>query len=68
VIANKINKDLNFPSAPSAAGHMTTKKGRTSRHRGVCWDKKGKKWVVESRQRTHAAQQRWARHQSIESY
>jgi hypothetical protein len=37
VIANKINADLNFPSAPGAAGHRTTKKGRTSRHRGVCW-------------------------------
>ena len=44
VIANKINTDLNFPSAPGAAGHMTTKKGRTSSHRGVCWNKGGKKW------------------------
>ena len=44
VIANKINTDLNFPSAAGAAGHRTTKKGRTSRHRGVCWDKGGKKW------------------------
>jgi hypothetical protein len=49
VIANKINRDLNFPSAPGAAGHMTTKKGRTSRHRGVCWDKRAKKWVARIR-------------------
>ena len=44
VIANKINTDLNFPSAPGATGHRTTKKGRTSSHRGVCWNKRGKKW------------------------
>ena len=44
VIANKINTDLNFPSAPGAAGHRTTKKGRTSSHRGVCWDKSKTKW------------------------
>ena len=50
VLANKINKDLNFPSAPGAAGHRTTtKKGRTSRHRGVCWHKKGKKWTAQIR-------------------
>ena len=47
VIANKINTDLNFPSAPGAAGHRTTKKGRTSRHRGVCWHKSRKKWVAK---------------------
>jgi hypothetical protein len=46
VIANKINTDLNFPSAPGAAGHMTTKKGRSSRHRGVCWNKSSKKWMA----------------------
>jgi hypothetical protein len=46
VIANKINTDLNFPSAPGAAGHMTSKKGRTSSHRGVCWHKSTKKWVA----------------------
>jgi hypothetical protein len=46
VIANKINTDLNFPSPPGAAGHMTTKKGRTSRHRGVSWFKRTKKWVA----------------------
>ena len=44
VIANKINADLNFPSAPGAAGHRTTKKGRTSSHRGVSWAKSKKKW------------------------
>ena len=44
VIRNKINPDLNFPSAPGAAGHRTTKKRRTSRHRGVCWNKSAKKW------------------------
>jgi hypothetical protein len=44
VIANKINRDLNFPSAPGAAGHRTTKKGGTSRYRGVCWYKSTKKW------------------------
>jgi hypothetical protein len=44
VVANKINTDLNFPSAPGAAGHMTSKKGRTSSHRGVSWDKRRKKW------------------------
>jgi hypothetical protein len=44
VIANKINADLNFPSAPGAAWHMTTKKGRTSSYRGVCWAKSKKKW------------------------
>jgi len=47
VIANKINTDLNFPSAPGAAGHRTTKKGRTSRHRGVCWGKSRKKWMAQ---------------------
>ena len=44
VIANKINTDLNFPSALGAAGHRTTKKGRTSSHRGVCWVTSRKKW------------------------
>jgi hypothetical protein len=43
VIPNKIDKDLNFPSAPGAAGHTTTKK-KGSRHRGVCWDKRRNKW------------------------
>ena len=46
VIANKINTDLNFPSAPGAVGHRTTKKGRTSRYRGVWWNKIAKKWKV----------------------
>jgi hypothetical protein len=47
VIAKKINTDLNFPSAPGAAGHRTTKKGRTSRHCGVCWLKSRKKWMAQ---------------------
>ena len=47
-IEHEINKDLNFPSAPGAAGHRTTKKG-TSRHRGVCWNKSPKKWVAQIR-------------------
>jgi hypothetical protein len=45
-IAKKINADLNFPSAPGAAGHRTTKTGRTSSHRGVCWHKRAKKWMA----------------------
>jgi hypothetical protein len=47
VIANKIDTLLNFPSAPGAAGHRTTKKGRTSHYRGVCWHKSKKKWQAE---------------------
>jgi hypothetical protein len=46
VIANKINANLNFPSAAGATGHRTTKKGRTSSYRGVYWDKWAKKWVA----------------------
>jgi hypothetical protein len=49
VIAKNINTDLNFPSAPGAVGHKTTKKGRTSRQRGVYWDKVRKKWRAEIR-------------------
>jgi hypothetical protein len=49
VIANKINTDLNFPSASGAAGHMTTKQGRTSSHRGVSWNKSRKKWEAAIR-------------------
>jgi hypothetical protein len=46
-IAKKIITDLNFPSAPGVAGHRTTtKKGRTSSHRGVNWHKPAKKWVA----------------------
>jgi hypothetical protein len=38
---------LNFPSAPGAAGHRTTKKRRRSRHRGVSWNKSRKKWETQ---------------------
>jgi hypothetical protein len=48
-IAKKINTDLNFPSAPGAAGHRTTKKGRTSSHHGVFWLKTRKKWQANIR-------------------
>ena len=47
VISDKIDTRLNFPSAAStAAGHETTKKGRTSRQRGVC-RVKGGKWRAQ---------------------
>ena len=47
VITHSLNKDLNFPNAPGAAGHETTKKVTTSRYRGVCWDRLKKKWVAK---------------------
>jgi hypothetical protein len=49
VIDQKLDRLLNFPSASGAAGHRTTKKGRTSRHRGVCWNKSKKKWEAKVR-------------------
>ena len=44
VIPNNIDKNLNFPDAPGAAGHRPTKHGGSSDHRGVSWNKKAKKW------------------------
>ena len=32
-----------LPERPGAAGHRTTKKGRTSQYCGVCWNKSAKK-------------------------
>ena len=45
VIAKKINKPLNFPDGAAAKGHVVTS-SKSSRFRGVCWNKRGKKWLV----------------------
>jgi hypothetical protein len=44
VVTRKLDRRLNFPDAKSAAGHTTTKVGKTSNYNGVCWDKWGRKW------------------------
>ena len=44
VIPNNIDKNLNFPDAPAAAGHRPTKQGGSSSHRGVSWNEQAKKW------------------------
>ena len=49
VIPNNIDKNLNFPDAPAAAGHRPTKQGGSSSYRGVSWIKKAKKWVAKIR-------------------
>ena len=46
VIPQKIDKTLNFPSAPGAAGHTSTRKRGSSRHTGVSWHKSARKWVA----------------------
>jgi len=45
VIAKKLNKPLNFPGGVAAKGHVVTSP-KTSRFRGVSWDKRVKKWEV----------------------
>ena len=47
VVTRKIDRRINFPNAKSAAGHTTTKVGKTSNYNGVCWDKWGRKWRAE---------------------
>ena len=49
VIPNNIDKNLNFPDAPAAAGHRPTKQGGTSKYRGVSWNKNKNKWVAKIR-------------------
>ena len=42
VIAQKLNKPLNFPDTAAAKGHAVA--STKSRFRGVCWEKRWKKW------------------------
>ena len=46
VIAKKLNKPLNFAGDATAKGHVVTL-STTSRFRGVCWNKRDKKWQVQ---------------------
>ena len=48
VVAKKVNTPLNFPGAAAAKGHVVIST-KSSRFRGVAWDKRKKKLVVKIR-------------------